>query len=100
MLGIRLQDRKTSKWISQKTKVIDIAERVARQKWKWVGHLMRVDDNRPRRQRSGGPEQRKGTQDARTRWKDDIQKLAGTQWMSLMIDRSEWRQIGDAYVRR
>ena len=46
MLRIRLQDRKTNEWIRQKTKVIDIAERVARQKWKWAGHLMRVDDNR------------------------------------------------------
>ena len=46
MLGIRLQDRKTNEWIKQKTKVIDIAERVARQKWKWDDHLMRVDDNR------------------------------------------------------
>ena len=30
----------------QKTKVIDIAERVARQKWKWADHLIRVDNNR------------------------------------------------------
>ena len=102
MLGIRLQDRKTNEWIRQKTKVIDIAERVARQKWKWAGHLMRVDDNRwtkkttewrPRttKRNPGRP---------RTRWKDDIQKLAGTQWMSLTTDRREWRQIGEAYVRR
>ena len=42
-----------------------MAEWVARQKWKWAGHLMRVDDkiDGPRRQWSGGPEQRKGTQD-------------------------------------
>lgn len=62
MLVILLQDRKTNEWIRWNTKVINIAERVARLKWKWAGNLMRTDDCRWTRKIT---EQLKITQDDR-----------------------------------
>jgi len=30
------------------------------------------------------------------RWKDDIQKVTGVQWMSRTADRTRWRHLGEA----
>lgn len=102
MIGVRLQDRRTNDWIRQKTKVTDIAERVARLKWNWAGHLMRTEDGRwTRKATEWRPRTTKRNPGRpKTRWKDDIQKQAGTQWMSRTSNRNQWRQIGEAYVQK
>ena len=46
MLGITLRDRKRSTWIREKTKVRDIVQVVKQQKWRWAGHVARMNDNR------------------------------------------------------
>ena len=45
MLGITLRDRKRSTWIREKTKVKDIIQVVKQQKWRWAGHVARMNDN-------------------------------------------------------
>ena len=81
MLEIRLQDRKTNEWIRSDLMRVDY-DRWTKKTTEWRPRTRKWNPGRPR-----------------TRWKDDIQKLAGTQWMSLTTDRSEWRQIGEAYFR-
>ena len=46
MLGITTRDRHRSTWIRTKTRVKDIAQVVKKQKWRWAGHIARMNDNR------------------------------------------------------
>ena len=87
-------DRKTKEWIRQKIKLIDIAEQVARQKWKWDGHLMRVDDNRWTKKTTEWRPRTTKRNPGRPRWNpetgrypvdesDNQQKWFATNWRGL-----------------
>ena len=41
MLGVSLKDRIRNEYIRQRTKVIDIAQRISKLKWQWAGHISR-----------------------------------------------------------
>ncbi|CAG9839094.1 unnamed protein product [Diabrotica balteata] len=41
MLGISLRDRIRNIDIRERTKITDVAERIARLKWQWVRHVSR-----------------------------------------------------------
>ncbi|CAG9770670.1 unnamed protein product [Ceutorhynchus assimilis] len=79
MLGIRLQDRKN---------ILDKAKDKSYR-------LLRTNDNRWTRKTTEWRLRttKKNLGRPRTRWKDSIQRLAGTQWI---INKSEWRRIGEA----
>ena len=46
MLGITMRDRHRSTWIRAKTKVKDIVLEIKQKRWRWVGNLVRMNDNR------------------------------------------------------
>ncbi|CAH2235186.1 jg16174 [Pararge aegeria aegeria] len=46
MLGVSLRDQITNEEIRRRTRVTDIAQRVAKLKWKWAGHIARRTDGR------------------------------------------------------
>ncbi|CAH2262739.1 jg14963 [Pararge aegeria aegeria] len=46
MLGVSLRDQIKNKEIPRRTRVTDIAQRVAKLKWKWVGLIARRTDGR------------------------------------------------------
>ena len=75
MLDLKLQDKIPCSEIRKRTKIIDITEYTLKEKWKWVGHIARMKDNRcptkcctewqlRRGKRSRGRPSR--------RWQDDI----------------------------
>ena len=41
----QLRDEKST-WIREKTKLKDIIQVVKQQKWRWAGHVARMNDNR------------------------------------------------------
>ena len=45
-LNIIYRDRNTNIWVREKTKVIDVIERVKRWMWTWPAHVSRIRDNR------------------------------------------------------
>ncbi|CAH2244701.1 jg1356 [Pararge aegeria aegeria] len=45
MLGVSLRDLRNEE-IRRRTRVTDIAQRVAKLKWKWAGHIARRTDGR------------------------------------------------------
>ena len=102
MIGVTLRDRKRNSWIRAKTGVIDIAAKIAKLKWQWAGHVVRLTDNRwtklttEWRPRTG----KRNTGRPKTRWSDDIKKEAGPLWTRKAEDRDEWRRIGEAYVQK
>ncbi|KAL0819971.1 hypothetical protein ABMA28_007968 [Loxostege sticticalis] len=46
MLGVSLRDRIRNEEIRRRTKVTDIARRIANLKWQWAGHIARRTDGR------------------------------------------------------
>jgi hypothetical protein len=46
MLGVSLRDRIRNDEIRKRTKVTDIARRIADLKWQWAGHIARMTDGR------------------------------------------------------
>ncbi|KAJ8706366.1 hypothetical protein PYW08_010992 [Mythimna loreyi] len=96
MLGVSLRDRNRNKDIRKRTKIADIAKRIAKLKWQWAGHIARRTDclwgrkvlewrSRTGRRSVGRPP---------TRWTDDLVRFAGSRWMQDAQDRSLWRRLG------
>lgn len=46
MLGIALRDHIRNTEVRQKSRVTDVASRLTKMRWRWVGHLARTNDNR------------------------------------------------------
>ncbi|CAH2216098.1 jg25752 [Pararge aegeria aegeria] len=78
MLGVSLRDRISNVEIRRRTRVTDMAQRVAKLKWQWAGHIVRRKDGR------WGPkvlewQPRTGKRSVGrppTRWTDDIKRVA------------------------
>lgn len=102
MLGVSLRDRIRNEEIRRRTKVTDIARRIAKLKWQWAGHIARRTDGRWGRKvlewrpRTG----RRNVGRPPTRWTDDLVKAAGIRWMREAQNRSKWRCLGEAYVQQ
>ena len=102
MLGISLRDRMTNAWIREKTKVTDVAKKVASLKWNWAGHIARCQDSRwtkkilEWRPWTG----RRGVGRPPMRWSDDVGRYAGRDWMRTAQDRELWKTKGEAYVQQ
>ncbi|CAH2267712.1 jg14161 [Pararge aegeria aegeria] len=82
MLGVSLRYHIRNEEIRRRTKVNDIAQRVAKLKWQWAGHIAGRTDGRwgfkvlewqsCTGKRSFGR--------LPTRWTDDIKRVAGSRW--------------------
>lgn len=101
MMGISLRDRKTNEWIRSITKVEDVVEKILKQKWRWAGHVARLEDDRwtkmvvqwrPRlgKRTRGRPPMR---------WTDDIKRVANYNWVQKAQNRQEWHLLGEAYIQ-
>ncbi|CAH2232920.1 jg12423 [Pararge aegeria aegeria] len=73
ILGVSLRDQIRNEEILRRTRVTEIAQRVAKLKWQWAGHIARRTDGRwglkvlEWRPRTG-----------KRRWTDDIRRVAGS----------------------
>ena len=100
MLNLKLKDKMPCSEIRKRTKIINIIEYTLKQKWKWAGHIARLEDNRwtkrctewqPRRgKRSRGRPSR--------RWQDDITEKEGTTWIRKATDRRQWKTLMEGYI--
>jgi hypothetical protein len=87
--------------IRKRTKVTDIARRIADLKWQWAGHIARRTDGRWLKVLEWRPHTgRRSVGRPPTRWIDDLVKVAGSHWMRAAQDRTSWRTLGEAYVQQ
>ena len=100
MLDLKLKDKIPCSEIRKRTKIIEIIEYTLKQKWKWAGHIARLEDNRwtkrctewqsRRGKRSRGRPSR--------RWHDDITEKEGTTWIRKATDRRQWKKLMEGYI--
>ncbi|CAH2236091.1 jg4788 [Pararge aegeria aegeria] len=94
MLVVFLRDQIRNEEIRRRTRVTDIAQRVAKLKWKWAGHIARRTDGRwPRtgKRSVGRPPMR---------WIDGIKRVAGSRWKQAAQDRGFWNSLQKTYVQQ
>jgi hypothetical protein len=96
ILGVSLKDRKENEEIRHRTGMRDILNTADRLKWKWGGHVARLDHTRwtlaltmwdPRIGRRNVGRQR-------IRLADSLKRIAGVQWTTRARDRHVWRDLG------
>ena len=46
MLNVKVKDKIRNTIIRQRTRMTDVVQYVTNAKWKWAGHIARVEDNR------------------------------------------------------
>ncbi|CAH2235289.1 jg8274 [Pararge aegeria aegeria] len=97
MLGVSRRDQIKNVEIRRRTRVTDIAQRLTKLKWQWVGYIVRRKDGRwdpkvpPYTIRTG----KHSVGRPPTRWTDDIKRVAGSRWNSLQKSyRQQWKSIG------
>ena len=99
ILGVRWQDRVTNDTIREITKVPWIDEWLMANRWRWLGHVLRMDQQRIIREvidwepvgtrRRGRP---------RPTWMRTIKKEAGNEW-EMLPDRAQDRVVWRDYVK-
>jgi hypothetical protein len=102
MIGVSKRDHMTNKWIRQVSGVQDIVEHIKKQKWRWSGHIARMQDNRWTKLATEWIP--RGTKRLRarpkTRWEDDIMKMLGVTWGRVARDRQVWKSYEKAFIQQ
>ena len=99
---IKLIEKVTNKIIREKTGVNDILEAITKTRWKWAGHVARMNDNRwtvrctEWQVRSG----KRSRGRPRRRWRDDLQQWQGAVWSRTAKDRLQWRCLAEGYLQQ
>ncbi|CAH2240991.1 jg19743 [Pararge aegeria aegeria] len=101
-LGVSPRDRIRNVDFRRRTRDTDIAERVAKLKWQWAGHIVRRKDVRwgPKvldwQPRTG----KRSVSRPPTRWTDDIKRVAGSRWIQAAQNRGIWNSLQKTYVQQ
>ena len=103
MVHLTIRDKVNHNKIREKTKVKDIIEKIKETKWRWAGHVLRVQDNRWTRRltewqpRTG--KRKRGRQ--KKRWRDDITAHMGTAtWTRVARERDKWKFYEEGFVQQ
>ncbi|CAH2240079.1 jg6334 [Pararge aegeria aegeria] len=100
ILGVSLRDQIRREKIRRRTRVTEIAQRVAKLKRQWAGHIARKTDGiwgfkllewQPRT----------GKRSVRwppTTWTDDIRRVAGSRWKQAAQHRVLWNSLQNYIV--
>jgi hypothetical protein len=97
VLEINLKDRMRNEELRRRSGIEDAAKAARRLKWRWGGHVVRMDQERwayattvwdpgTVRRHRGRP---------RRRWDQEFREVVGNQWSRIARDRGKWR---DAFL--
>jgi hypothetical protein len=87
--------------IRNKTNVIDAVTYAMKLKWKWAGHVARMQDKRWTKNVTSwaGPSGKRKRGRPYMRWSDEIRKISGTNWTEKAQDRTNWLTLEEAFTR-
>ena len=100
MLKAKLKDKIPCREIRAKTNIKDVVKFAAKQKWKWAGHVARLNDNRwTKRITDWQPRYGKRSRGRQVkRWRDDIVQMKGITWGRDAGQRDDWRRDAEGYI--
>ena len=100
MLKAKLKDKIPCREIRAKTNIKDVVKFAAKQKWKWAGHVARLNDNRwTKRITDWQPKYGKRSRGRQAkRWRDDIVQMKGITWGRDARQRDDWRRDAEGYI--
>ena len=100
MLKAKLKDKIPCREIRAKTNIKDVVKFAAKQKWKWAGHVARLNDNRwTKRITDWQPRYGKRSRGRQAkRWRDDIVQMKGITWGRDAGQRDDWRRDAEGYI--
>ena len=83
------------------SKATDALIHAQRLKWKWAGHVARLQDGRWTGKITSwnGPTGKRCRGRPHARWQDDITKTAGPNWLQIAKDRDQWDSLEEAFTR-
>ncbi|CAH2216238.1 jg516 [Pararge aegeria aegeria] len=102
MLGVSPRDQIRNEEFLRRTRVTDIAQRVAKLKWQWAGHIARRTDGRwglkvlEWRPRTG----KRSVGRPPTRWTDYIRRVARSRFKQAGQDHVLWNSLQKTYVEQ
>ncbi|XP_041982490.1 uncharacterized protein LOC121735655 [Aricia agestis] len=100
VLRLRLKHKKKSTDIRHITNVIDALTHCKKLKWKWAGHVARMNENRWAKIVTlwQGPMGKRNRGRPADRWLDEILKIAGKNWTEKAKDRKVWTSMEEAFT--
>ncbi|GBP18009.1 hypothetical protein EVAR_16954_1 [Eumeta japonica] len=103
-LKLKPKYKRTNKDIRNTTKVNDVKRLLhhcKKLKWKWAGHVSRMDDDRWTKRITtwNGPLGKRSRGRPMERWLDEILKIAGKQLDRKEINRDKWRKMEEAFTQ-
>lgn len=98
MLNIKRRQKINHTKIRANTNAIDALSHSQKMKWKWAGHIARLQDDRWTKTVTfwTGPLARRYRGRRFTRWEDDIKKITGPQWKKIALEREKWKALEEA----
>ncbi|KAI5716805.1 hypothetical protein M8J76_012671 [Diaphorina citri] len=95
ILGIKWQDKVSNKKVENQLKTRNLAKEAKMQKWKWAGHVMRMQGERwARTLTEWTPKYSKRSRGRKTRrWRDVFNKIVGNSWPATARERVKWREV-------
>lgn len=100
MLSIRKSDRIKNTTIRKRTKIEDVIVRIRKLKWNWTGHIMRGIEKWNKKIIFWYPRNKKRKRGRQfRRWEDEIKKLAGKIWTRKAVNRTEWKEMEEAFAK-
>lgn len=102
MLSIQKIQKIRHEKIRNISKATDALEQTQRLKWKWAGHVARLQDERWTKRVTlwSGPKGKRHRGRPHARWEDDITRIAGSNWTETAKDRDKWTSLEEAFTRR
>jgi hypothetical protein len=100
VLKIKRLDKVRNTTIKEKTKFLDFLAQALKLKWRWAGHLARLENSRWAKEVTvwPGPAGKRTRGRPRTRWADDLRAVAGAKWISIAADRELWKSLEEAFT--
>ncbi|CAH2083788.1 unnamed protein product [Euphydryas editha] len=100
MLNIKKIQKIRHNNIRKITKAKDALNYAKKLKWKWAGHVARLEDDRwtSRITKWKGPYGKRLQGRPHTRWEDEIIKIAGPCWPQVAQDRDVWNSLEEAFT--
>lgn len=100
MLNIKKIQKIRHSNIRKITKAKDALTYAKKLKWKWAGHVARLEDDRwtSRITKWAGPYGKRLQGRPHARWEDEIVKIAGRSWPTVARDREKWNSLEEAFT--